>query len=275
MSSGVLKPFLYESVLHAYKMLTDKRYRVFMILSSKLSNLPRYTCVKKRIDGWELSIPDAASFLSSYQEIFVEQIYSFNSASPVPRILDLGANIGLSVLYFKQLYPEAHITAFEADPAIFKHLEQNVYGSGYRDVRLVNKAVWNENTSLRFSCEGADGGRIARENDDNVISVEAEDIREILQSDSYDFLKMDIEGAEEIVFPACQEFLPEFNQIFIEYHSIVGHKQCLDRIITMLSMASFRVYIHNVTQRRSPFMTSRTNSRFDLQLNIFAWKEPC
>lgn len=272
MSAGIFKPFYYEAAIHAYNLFCNRKYWLFSKLSFKLRNMPRFTACKVKSDGWKFSVPDSASFLSTYKEIFVNQIYAFHSDAPCPRILDIGANIGLSVLYFKRLYPQAIITAYEADPVIFNYLKNNVHGNGFSDVKLVNKAVWDENTTLKFNSEGADGGRVALDNDDNIISVEAVDIRHILNENSYDFLKIDIEGAEERVFPACKDYLPSFKFVFVEYHSIVGKKQCLDTIISLLTEAGFRIHIQSDVSP-SPFVTLRINSGFDLQLNIFGWKE--
>jgi len=272
MPDGLIKPFWYYTARHLFKLLTDAGYRNYHLLASRLGRRPRFEPCTAEVFGWNLSLPDAASFLSAYKEIFVEHLYAFKSATPAPRILDLGANIGLSVLFFKQLYPNAEITAYEADPLIFRHLVRNVHGNGFSDVCLMNKAVWDQNTTIRFSSEGGDGGRAALGEDNNLISVEAVDIREILGCGNYDFLKMDIEGAEERVFPACRDYLDSFRHVFVEYHSVSGHKQCLDRIIGVLAEAGFRIHVHSIINSPSPFMELRTNSGFDLQLNIFGWR---
>jgi FkbM family methyltransferase len=270
---GLIKPLWYEPVRHCYRLLTDSGYRTFSLLEAQLRNLPRFTPRRIKIENLKLHLPDAASFLSAYREIFIEKIYAFKSREVAPRILDLGANIGLSVLFFKQLYPRSEITAFEADPKIFAYLEKNVHGNGYTDVQLINKAAWHENATLEFCSEGADGGRAAMMGDGNLIPVEAIDIGEFLRNNRFDFLKMDIEGAEEFVLPACKDSLTGIRFIFVEYHSKDGQKQCLDRLITILVEAGFRIHVHSVSASPSPFIEITTNTGFDLQLNIFGWRE--
>lgn len=270
---GLFTPFWYEPVRHIYRFLTNRHYRICCLLETRFGALPRFTERRVRIDDWMLVFPDAASFLSAFREIFVENIYKFNAASQEPRILDLGANIGLSVLYFKQLYPKANITAFEADPKIFAYLKNNVHGNGYADVKLINKAAWHENTILKFSSEGADGGRAALDGDVNIVEVPAIDIREFLEDRTYDFLKMDIEGAEESVLPASMDYLDRFRYVFVEYHSKIDRKQELDRILQVLKEAGFRVHIHCAFVSPMPFVTVHEASGFDLQLNIFGCKE--
>lgn len=271
--TGILKPLIYSPAKHIYNILFNKNYRTLSLLGARLGNVRRFTDCVVKMDDWSLSLPDSASFLSAYQEIFVEQIYAFQFGGPAPKILDLGANIGLSVLYFKQLYPQADITAFEADPRIFDYLKKNIHGNGFSDVKLINKAAWHENVTLQFRSEGADGGRAALAGDGNLVSVEAIDIGEFLHDRQFDFLKMDIEGAEEYVFPACKDYLAGFRFVFVEFHSKAGQKQCLDRIISILAEAGFRIHIHSLTYSRSPFMHVEVNAGFDQQLNIFGWRE--
>lgn len=269
---GLIIPSLLQFGAHLYNLIKSTEYRRYHMLASRLGSKLRFSECEVNALSWKLSIPDAASFLSTYKEIFVDNIYAFRSTSENPRILDLGANIGLSVLYFKQLYPKAEITAFEADPVTFGYLEKNVHGNGFSDVTLINKAVWDEKTTIRFSSEGADGGRVAIRDDKNIILVETVDIREILSRGDFNFLKMDIEGAEERVFPACRDYLSVFSHVFVEYHSVAGQKQCLDLIIKDLTEAGFRIHIFNTFSNPSPFVELHINSGFDLQLNIYAWK---
>lgn len=269
---NVIVPKYLEPARRLYGVLRSDAYRKYWLLAWKLFRVPRFQECSVSFNDWQLSIPDSASFLSAYKEIFIERIYAFRHADAEPRILDLGANIGLSVLFFKQLYPKAQITAFEADPKIFAYLEKNVHGNGFSDVQLVNKAVWHENSTLNFSAEGADGGRVALEGDANLIAIDAVDISQFLQGQRFDFLKMDIEGAEELVLPACKEHLSHFEHIFVEYHSQAGRKQCLAALLALLSDAGFTVHVHSVVSSPAPFVELRINSGFDLQLNIFAWK---
>src|SRR5690348_5460731 len=65
-------------------------------------------------------------FYHSVEEIFVDEVYKCNFNSAEPYIIDCGANIGLSVIYFKQKYPNAKIIAFEPDKFQFDNLLQNI-----------------------------------------------------------------------------------------------------------------------------------------------------
>jgi len=258
---------------HLSRLVKSQKYRQWNLLNAKLANIPRFVETDINVDGWQLKVPDVASFLSAYNEIFINEIYDFKAFSHPPRILDLGANIGLSVLFFKKHFPESSVTAFEADPRIFEYLQHNVYGNNYRDVTLINQAAWNEETTLKFFSEGADGGRVSAVDEGDMIAVRAIDIRSHLAENQYDFLKMDIEGAEEVVLPACAGYLKSFRYIFVEYHSRVGQQQCLPELLSLLKDAGFRLNIQPVFHSSKPFVQLQESSGFDLQLNIFAVKE--
>ena len=84
---------------------------------------------------------------------------------------------------------------------------------------------------------------------------------------------MDIEGAEELVLPACREGLADIPFIFVEYHSRIGRCQRLDHIFKVLADAGYRVHLQSLAPARSPFLGVTEQGGFDLQLNIFGWRE--
>ena len=187
--SGIIRPIIAEPLKHIQKMLIEPEYFTYSKLRSKLGKRPRYQDCQVKVNSWNLLIPDAASFLPSYKEIFVDRIYQFRSESTAPKILDIGANIGLSVLFFKHLYPQAEITAYEADPKIFNYLQRNVFENSYHDVELVNKAVWHENTVLNFVSEGADAGHVSVGDRSKVdLEIPAVDLAEILEGNKFEFI---------------------------------------------------------------------------------------
>lgn len=74
------------------------------------------------------------AMLSLYREIFLGRGYEVAGLGDAPVILDCGGNIGLSVIWFKQRYPRARITVFEADPQTADLLDENVRVLGLTSV---------------------------------------------------------------------------------------------------------------------------------------------
>ena len=229
----------------------------------------RYKTITIDFLGKKIKIIDSASFLSSYNEIFENQILHFNADHDDPVVIDCGANIGLSVLFFKHLYPNARIIAFEPVPEIFDVLKYNLYQFCYNNIVLHRKAVWKEETRLSFMNEGADGGRIAIEGDKkSIITVEAVRLRDFING-PIDFLKIDIEGAETEVMRDIFDKLNYVKYIFIEYHSFAKKRQTLDILFHILLDKGFRIHIQPINVSKNPFISIRRNLGMDMQLNVF------
>jgi FkbM family methyltransferase len=238
----------------------------------RLATLPRYVETLTELPGHPWHIPDGPSFLASWEEIFDREIYNFNAGDGPVRILDCGANVGVSCLYFSKRFPQAKITAFEPDPKIFGFLQSNLASAGCRNVELIAKAVWSANTTLRFQSEGADAGRVEAGAGSNMIEVPAIRLRDFLAG-PVDLLKLDIEGAETEVMQDIAPCLQTVRHIFVEYHSFAGRPQTLGSLIQILTDAGFRVYVHPMHVAPRPFLEIKSHLGMDMQLNIFARRE--
>ena len=265
-TSSFIKPIQY--------FLMHRTYRRYLSWLLKFRFSPPSGAFQLRIDRWHLSIPESVSFLSNYRSIFVDRIYDFESDNPVPRILDLGANIGLSILFFKEIYPQAKIIALEPDPRLFSYLKHNIYGNGYEDVDLRDQAAWHCNTMIPFSPSLADDGHIILNDTlEKETLVNAIDIRQLLSTYQFDFIKMDIEGAEKYVLPACQPYLENVKYVFVEYHASTDLPQDFSKILHILESSGFRLYLQTISPGSSPFRSPAVHQgRFDFQTNIYAWR---
>jgi hypothetical protein len=241
---------------------------------NRIKVLPRYVKSRTTFLNKEIEFVDSTTYIYGINEIFKTNIYKFNASSNEPLIIDCGANIGLSVIYFKQLYPHAIIKAFEPDPKIFNTLTFNVNSFGFKEVELFQKAIWKQNETLQFKQEGGFSGRIPMANDEhNIIEVEAISLQEIIANKKIDFLKIDIEGAEYEVLKSCKDNLQNVEHIFIEYHSHQDEKQTLHEILEILTNQGFRYHILEAFTRKKPFIDNETMLGMDLQLNIFGTRK--
>lgn len=256
---------------HWYRWLVHSDYRTKTRETARLKALPRYQPTVTRLTGHSVEMVDAASFLFMHGEIFEQQIYCFRASTDEPYIIDGGANIGLSVLYFKSLYPKSRIVAFEPDEEVFNVLQRNVEKSGYTGVEVVCRALWSSETTLSFMREGADGGRISQGSDPESKSIRTVRLRDYLDR-KVDFLKLDIEGAETEVLLDCADRLGNVENLFVEYHSFVTKPQTLHTLMEILANAGFRVHIHPPITSPQPFLDRFVHLDMDMQLNIFAFR---
>jgi FkbM family methyltransferase len=241
----------------------------------KFADLPRYTITNFQLKGKEIVVADNASFLFMQKEIFEDHIYKFHTSKKEPYIIDGGANIGLATIYLKLLYPFSKIVAFEPDSYIFEILKTNIHAFDLKGIELINKGLWNKNTTLSFQSEGADGGLITDIDEKSVgtQSIEVISLKPYLNQ-TIDFLKLDIEGSETHVLKDIEKELVNVDRIFVEYHSFVEQPQTLNKIINILQKANFRLYISSPgLSNKAPFVNIKVYKNMDMQLNIYGFKE--
>lgn len=239
----------------------------------KLLRKKRFEAYTTTFKGRTLHVHDQASFRLGYHELFEEEVYRFGSTKANPHIIDCGSNIGMSIIYFKSLFPGSKIIGFEADPYVFSFLEKNVQSFSFNDVTVINKAVWDANDeSLSFLAEGGAGGRVQEKSEQfKFVNVKTARLKDYLTKE-IDFLKIDIEGAESRVIADCADNLKSVKNLFIEYHSMDNGCQDLHLILQIVNNAGFRYHIKEAYTTAFPFIERKLNFGMDLQLNIFCYR---
>ena len=237
---------------------------------NRLYKQKRYTSGLSTLFGFPIYFADALTLIHGGDEIFKKQIYLFETKKENPLIIDCGANIGLSVIYFKKLFPESKIIAFEPDKQLFSILKKNV--ENYNDIKLFDKAVWINDGTIDFQEEGGFSGRIPKIGDTkNIVKVSSLRLKNIINQ-PIDMLKIDIEGAEYEVIKDCADVLHFVDKIFIEYHSHINEPQKLNELLTILTNAGYRYHIQEAYTRDRPFVDKELMLGMDLQLNIFGYR---
>lgn len=271
------KKFLYKWI-YDYNFHYKKIARTGLSFEDYLCFKYRKGCINDKISETSLlqtkiKRTNSYWYTQTVLEIFDEEIYKFTSSINNPLILDCGSNIGISIIYFKNLYPDARIIGFEPDKEMFDICQYNCQQFNLNDVNLVNAAVWSENTELNFLADGALGGHLTLD-DKNLISTKVNAVKLSSYLDQkIDLLKMDIEGAEYEVLKSCKDDLGNVQNLFVEYHSFRNDSQKLDEILNILSEAGFRYYIKEAWQNmKKPFVDYPNVHNMDSQLNIFAYR---
>lgn len=254
-----------------------KRYiknRKWLYQEQKLREYPSFTEGSVKLLGKNFLFHDSLCFLNTYNEIFLNEIYRFNPSNDKKVILDCGANMGVSVLFFSVNYPRHRIVAFEPDEQIFRLLKKNVETFNLKNVELVKKAVWDKEETLEFYTDGGMGGRLQESYGSRIPKkVKTIRLKEFLNSD-VDFLKIDIEGAEGTILFDCKNDLATVNNIFFEYHGFVDRPQELHNMLALINSTGFHYYIKESSTRKRPFIDEYLLcEKFDMAINIFAYKE--
>ncbi|HDY89314.1 MAG TPA: FkbM family methyltransferase [bacterium] len=220
---------------------------------------------------------DAPTFLAGLEEIFIDEIYKVKKfLNKKPIVIDCGANIGLSAIYFSQKY-NAEVYAFEADPSICECLLKNIENLCLvENIRVINKAIWINDDGVDFDIEGGYSGQIHQHGHNLVkqsLRVPSVSLRKTISNfEHVDFVKVDIEGGENQAILDCEGVLNIVDYIFIEWHSISSDPQMLGDILNLLKNEGFRYHIKEAFTSGSPFVEVEEMCGIDLQLNIFAFK---
>jgi FkbM family methyltransferase len=179
--------------------------------------------------------------MEALAQVFLRDEY----AAPLPRepgfIIDGGANIGLTSLYFALRYPRATIVAVEAERSNFEILRRNT--APFAGITAVHAAIWGRTGRLnvygprgdhpardrnKWGFMVADGSETSfaagvREQAEKVDEVAGVTIGALLARSGrghIDLLKLDIEGAEREVFTSEERhaWLGSVGVIMIETH---------------------------------------------------------
>lgn len=276
MSNNSLAINITAGIKKRFKTLFANPYRKVNVNWMSLKyykHLPANKIRHHRLFGKPFYFYSAQELLHGLQEIFIDEIYKQQLTSN-PFIIDCGANIGMSVIYMKQQYPEAEIIAFEPDEKNFELLTKNIMSFGYSNVKLLKKAVWNSNTDLYFSNESSMGSRIEKETSASTIEVSAVRLKDFIDR-RIDFLKIDIEGAESTVLRDIAEKLHLVKNMFLEYHGTFQQNNELVEIVNILNQAEFKFYIKEAASiYNNPFhRVKNPNTSYDVQLNIFCFRD--
>lgn len=208
-------------------IINDDRLEILknLIKDERASNV----CLDMKFLGSHLSMRIDDSDIRVFKQIFVDNEYdSLNLPETANTIVDLGANIGLSALFFVKKYPNAHIVAVEPDTVNFEFMKRNLEDYS-NHVALLQAAIWPSDGEVSLvehdeSNEGlgAWGYRTETLTEGAEASVSAISIPTLMNQFSMDFidiLKVDIEGAEYELFEKDYEsWLDKVGMIIIETH---------------------------------------------------------
>ncbi|WP_165836348.1 FkbM family methyltransferase [Taibaiella soli] len=266
-----------KQVLHARALRTERKKELqgrmkaaglnwFVI--KKLKHLPKGQKNYHQMEGGKVAFINGPELLHALTEIYVEEVY-LQKLPAKPVIVDCGANIGISVLYLKRLFPDAQITAFEPDATNCALLRENVANFNLKDVTIRQEAIWNKNEMLYFENKGSQASKISESAASNTSEIRAVRLKEVLQQ-PVDFLKVDIEGVEYKVIMDVAETIRNVSNLFIEYHGNFNQAHELAEMLGLLSDNGFGFYIKEAANvYEHPLQIEKRSDFYDVQLNIF------
>jgi FkbM family methyltransferase len=196
----------------------------------------------------------------AFSHIFIEQEYRFLKDAGSPKvILDCGANVGYSAVYFLSQFPEANIISIEPDDRNVQMLRLNTAPYGER-CTVLPLAVWSHTARLVVSKgsyrDGLEWSTQVREcRTGEAGDLDAIDIGTLLERfglEHVDVLKMDVEGAERIIFSENYEsWVDRVGCFVIELHD----EECRDIFFQAIGRENYEIFTSfelTIARRASP-----------------------
>lgn len=204
----------------------------------------QYILLRTKDAQYPLYARDGTSDLEVFEQIFVKKEYSPLTDIASPRlIIDCGAYVGYSTIYFLNKFPNVKVIAVEPDSANFAVSEKNLVRYGDR-VQLFNSGIWCRKVGLVVVrgkyLDGREWATQVREcTAGEEPDVFATDIMSLIKKagvSGVDLLKIDIEGSERVLFAdGCDEWLDQVRNIVIELHD----EQCRSVFFHALSRYNY------------------------------------
>ena len=231
----VMRLFAYATLFSEYRSI---RLFLELISARRATNLParvdlKVRCLRNNAITVRTSSTDA-------RVVFASFFHKFHLppdgvlTNPTPLIFDLGANIGCTMAHFACLYPGATVVGVELDKGNADLCKANVATWGDQCL-VVEGAVWYEDGEVKYEPrEGIEDGYAVAEASsvpERTVAAPAFSLNSLVdrfaRGRQIDFMKMDIEGAENLVLSHNTEWAASVNAIKVELHGEYTIDQCI------------------------------------------------
>lgn len=168
------------------------------------------------------------------------------NVGPGDVVLDLGGNIGTSALLFSRLVgPEGRVFSFE--PAFGDVLLRNLAENGAHNVQLVEAAVSDCSGEAKFVVtDGGIDSQFGKATHPQARTVRVTTLDEFVEQQGLsrvDFIKMDIEGAEELAIRGAVQTIRRFrpNWSVASYHLDRAREHQHPKLVALLREQGYTV----------------------------------
>ena len=240
------KKYGFKSIFHIFIIAINS------ILSQDQHKNYKFLC-------FSINSPKPRLLLALLNEIFINDEYLIASKTvkkDSPIIFDCGTNIGISLLYWKYIFNNPKIIAFEPFLNFIPFIKLNSSNNNI-DVKIENVALGKDDTGISFflddenlttgSTSKSRGGKIEYKVNQRKLSNYFNEFEYI------DLVKMDIEGAEFDVLNdlISKNLILKCETYIIEFHLQIGNKECQQNFTTIINM--FTSLNYNFTLKSSNF----------------------
>jgi FkbM family methyltransferase len=256
------------SILESKKIseTLSKWDRIYLLLRLKLAigfSRKRISSGRMEVFGYLIEYPNFNHLQELLVEIFINREYAIIGLKANPFIIDCGANIGITTLFLKRMYPAARVLCFEPDPINFEFLKKNIEANRLHGVILEQQALSLKQSQIQLAAGShTESSTVFLQVSTNVILVNAVPLSGYI-AEQVDLLKIDIEGAESQVIEDLYLTgkLLLVKNIIMEYHYTLGYQNNLAQSLAFLEKSGFSYEIHCQSNSLVPYHLHHASSQ--------------
>lgn len=198
--------------------------------------------MKGKFLGFTIEYENKEEFRVISHEIVKERSYDL-PVEDADLIVDIGAHIGLSIIYFHTRYPNSRIIGFEPNPKLFTILSSNIRNAELPNVDLYQVAVGTENARAQLFIDHTknnwqSNGSLLSGGWNGTLMGGSIDVETVRLEDRFgdeiiDILKLDAEGYEWQIIRSLGSRIGKVRSIVMEFHG--QGKNRLKKIVNYLS----------------------------------------
>lgn len=226
------------------------------ILFRRLLRAPGVVSVS--VNGYRLEVRPRDSDLFVLSQIFGWEEYGFEawrlsmlrevaatweSIGIRPVIIDAGANVGYSALYFASLFPGVCVLAVEPDPTSFDILGRHAQVN--KQIKPIHAALWSHDRGLKLKTSNNKSWAAQVTEGIGTPSQRIDRLLASIPNSRPLIIKLDIEGAECEVVGSCPDVFAAARCIVVEPHDVmIPGSACLSPLYGVASKRKFDTVIN-------------------------------
>jgi FkbM family methyltransferase len=159
-----------------------------------------------------------SSDIPTFRQIFLTNHYDMSLDFIPSLIVDIGANVGYSAVYFANKYKKSKIIAIEPQEYNFQILQENI--KYWQQISVEKAAIWQSTNKLHIKNPSSDYWAFQMEESEtgNVIAMTINELISKYNIEEISLLKMNIEGSEFQIFQGDLSWLSLTKSLWIETH---------------------------------------------------------
>ena len=153
-------------------------------------------------------------------------------------VIDAGANVGLSMIFFKSIFPNVQIICIEPDKENCGLISTQIKENGYNNIYIEKAGLWFSTQYLEVKNDFRDGAKwslrvAAVDYETELKGISLKYLIDKYNLSQIDLLKIDIEGSEKVLFENNQfmECLSVTKIICIEVHEEFISKESVKSVL--------------------------------------------